>query len=265
MNTEELTARLENVALPGVVLEDHRRELRASLLEEYARIQVKRGTGGWLAWLQSRPLLWRTALITSAVWALIVVSLVVSNLFPTYQPYSGTAQTVNAVMSHPLVRAALAGDEAAEVTVASLGDGIAEVVIEGGAGTMIIVRVNTRNNPVTIMDITYVILFGSGSMYGPAESLTGDDRDKVLAIAGTDRTFRELMDKGATVSETSAMQTVLSTRHLDTGEATESREQWATVHVDLEGKRWFFLVDPQRSRVMNTGERRIPVPQTTSQ
>ena len=187
MNTQELTVRLENVALPDLVRDDERRELRASLLSDYDRFQARSGHRQPFAWLRARPMLWRTALITSAVWVAIAVILVGLDLLPGQQPYSDTARTVSAVMAHPLVRAALAGNEASEVTVTSLGDNLFEVVIEGGGGTMIIARADAKNDTVTILDITYVILFGSGSMYTPPEAIVGEELRQVLSMARTNQ------------------------------------------------------------------------------
>jgi hypothetical protein len=256
MNTHELVARLENVALPDLVPENHRRELRTSLLSDYDNFQARRGHNERFAWLRARPLLWRTALITSALWVAIAVIMVGLDLLPGQRPSSDTARTVSAVMAHPLVRAALAGSEASEITVTSLGNDVFEVVIEGGGGTMIIARADARNDTVTILDITYVILFGSGSMYAPPEAIVGEDLQQVLSVARTNSTFRELMDKGATVAGAEAIQTLVSRRDLIAGSTTETREQWAMVRLYFEGQHWSFLVDPAGSRVMHLGTRR---------
>ncbi len=257
MNTQELVTRLENIVLPDLVPEDGRLALRASLLSDYDRLQARQGHHDVFAWLRARPLLWRTALITSAVWLAIAVVLMGLDLLPGQQPYSDTARMVSAVMAHPLVRAALAGNEASEVSVTSLGNGIFEVVIEGGGGTIIIARTDSKDDTVTILDITYVILFGSGSMYTPPEAIVGEELRQVLAVARTNSSFRELMDRGATVGGAEATQALVSKRDLVAGSITETRERWVMVQLDFEGKRWSFLVDPAGSRVMHLGTREV--------
>ena len=194
-------------------------------------------------------------MITSALWVAIAVILVGLDLLPGQRPYSDTARTVSAVMAHPLVRAALAGNEASEVTVTSLGNDMYEVVIEGGGGTMIIARADAKDDAVTILDITYVILFGSGSMYTPPEAIVGEELRQVLTVARTNSAFRELMDRGATIAGAEATQALVSKRDLPAGSITETRERWAMVQLDFEGKRWSFLVDPAGSRVIHLGTR----------
>jgi predicted regulator of Ras-like GTPase activity (Roadblock/LC7/MglB family) len=256
MNTGELVARLENVIPPDVIPVDHHRELRASLLAEYNRIQNQREYKGLFGWVWARPSLWRTALITSAVWAVVAFVVVGIDLLPVRQPYSGTAQTVGAVMANPLVRATLAGDEMSSVTVTALGGDMLEVVVESRGGAMIIVMVNTKYNLVTVTDITYIILFGS--IYEPERPITGEEQQKVINIASTDHTFRSIMEKGAIINKTTAIETVVSTRHVATGETIETRDQWAMVELRLETKRWYFLVDPAGSRVINRSITPIP-------
>ena len=59
------------------------------------------------------------------------------------------------------------------------------------------------------------------------------------------------MDKGATVTETEATETLVSKRDLTTGSTTETRERWAMVGLAFQGQRWYFLVDPVGARVFN--------------
>lgn len=256
MTNEDLIKRLENMTLPDISLESHRRELRASLLNEYALIQAQYGRIGLFGWLQSWPSVWRTVLITSTVWVLIALAVTLSVLVPKYQPSSVAAMAINTVMANPEVRAALANDDAETVTVTDIGNNRLEVVVESRGGTIIIAQINARNNTITISEISYIILLGSP--YETEEYITGEEQEKVINLASTDRAFRELLDKGAVIGKTIAVECIISTRYLDTGEITETKETWAMVYLEFQGTRWVFLVDPQNGRVINRSSKVIP-------
>lgn len=256
MTNEDLIRRLENVTLPDLSLESYRRELRAALLNEHSLIQAQHGQLALFRWLQSRPSLWRAILITSTVWVFIALVVTLSILVPKYQPNSVAAMAVNTVMANPEVRAALANDEMATVTVTDIGDNRLEVVVESHGGTIIIAQINARNNTITISEISYIILLGSP--YETEEYITGEQQEKVINLASTDRTFRELLDKGAVISKTIAVECIISTRYFDAGETTETKETWAMVHLEFQGTRWVFLVDTKNGRVINRSSKIIP-------
>lgn len=244
------------MTLPDLSLESYRQELRAALLNEHSLIQTQHGQLALFRWLQSRPSLWRAILITSTVWVFVALVVALSVFVPRYQPSSVAAMAVNTVMANPEVRAALASDEARTVTVTDIGNNHLEVVVESRGGTIIIARINARDNTITISEISYVILLGSP--YQPDEQITGKELERVINIASTDHTFRELLDKGAEIGKTIAVECIISTRKLDTDETTETRETWAMVHLKFQNARWFFLVDTISGRVMNRSDRTIP-------
>lgn len=66
MTNEEVTKRLENLTLPDFMPEDHRRELRASLLTEYSGIRARQGHTGLFHYLQSRASLMNKKNLTVA-------------------------------------------------------------------------------------------------------------------------------------------------------------------------------------------------------
>lgn len=249
MTNEEIIKRLESVTLPNIALEGHRRELRAALLREYSQVQARRERTSLFGWLQSRPPLWRTVLITSTVWALVALIVILSVLIPMYRPHSIAALAVNTVLASQEVRAVLVNDEMATVTVTDIGNHRLEVVVESRGGSIIIAQVDTRNNTLIITEITYIILLGSP--YETEEHITGEEQEKVINLASTDRTFRELLDKGAIIGKTTAVYCIVATRHLATGETAETKERWAMVQLELQGKRWVFLVDTQSGRIIN--------------
>lgn len=249
MTNEEIIRRLESVTLPNIALEGHRRELRAALLREYSQVQTRPWRRGLFGWLQLRPPLWRTVLITSAAWVLVALIVILSVLIPMYRPQSMAALAVNTVLTSQEVKAVLANDEMATVTVTDIGNHRLEVVVESRGGSIIIAQVDTRNNTLIIKEITYIILLGSP--YEAEEHITGEEQEKVINLASTDRTFRELLDKGAIIGKTTAVYCIVATRHLDIGETSESKERWAMVQLELQGKRWVFLVDTQSGRVIN--------------
>jgi hypothetical protein len=254
MNTEELVARLENVALPDIVIEDHRRELRASLLAEYARRRLPARTA-LLSRILSSMRNWKTVAVTSAAWVVIVAVMTLLLIVPAYRPNS-TAMAIDAVLANPQVRSIMAGDEMASVTVTPLEGDEVEVVISGGRGTTIIARVDVKGGRVTIVDVAYVILFGS--IFEPEKVITGHEAEKVIAVASTNYDFRRLTGKGAIVEKIVSIEILFSTRHLSTGETTGTRGEWAMVTLALDGKEWSFLVDPLGSRVINRSTNQIP-------
>ncbi len=251
---KEAIKRLESVSLPDIVLEDHRRELRASLLAEYGRRRLPARTM-LLSQIWSSTRNWKTIAVTSAVWVVIAVVITLLVIIPASLP-SSTAMAIDAVMADSQVRAFMVGDEMESITVMPTEGGVLEVMVEGRGGAIIIASVNVRNGTVTITEITYIAMLGS--IFEPEERITGDAADKVIAVASTDREFRQLLDKGAVVDKVVAIQTIVSRRHTDTGETTEERERWAMVTMALDGKQWYFLVDPLGSRVINRST--IPIP-----
>jgi hypothetical protein len=256
MTYEDMIRKLENATLPNISLESHRRELRVALLREYSQIQTHRERISLFGWLQSRPSFWRTVLITSAIWVLIVIVVTLSVLVLRSQPPSVAAMAVNTVMASPAVKTVLASDEVKTVTVSDIGNSRLEVVVESRGGTIIIVQVDTQNKKITILEILYIILLGSP--YDAEEYITGEEQAKVISLASTDHTFKELMDKGASVSKTTAIWSIVSARRVDTGKNTQTKEKWAMVTVEYQDKRWFFLVNIERARVINRSATVVP-------
>ena len=66
MTNEEVMRRLENLTLPDFMPDDHRRDLRASLLTEYSRVQARSNRLDLIAWLKPRSPVGKAVLIASA-------------------------------------------------------------------------------------------------------------------------------------------------------------------------------------------------------
>jgi hypothetical protein len=256
MTYEDVIKKLENVTLPDILLESHRRELRVALIREYSLIKAQHARRSLFGWLQSRSSLWRTVLVTSTIWVLIALVVVMSVLLPRYQTDSVTAIAVNTVLASPEIKMALASDGVETVTVSDIGNNLLEVLVESRGGTIIIVQVDTQNKKVTILEISYIILLGSP--YEAEEYITGAEQDKVINLARTDHTFKDLMDKGASMSKTIAIWSIVSTRRIDTDITTQTRERWSMVAVDYQDKQWFFLVNIERARVINRSATIVP-------
>jgi hypothetical protein len=163
---------------------------------------------------------------------------------------------VNTVLASPEIRTALASDEVGTVTVSDIDNSRLEVIVESRGGTIIIVQVDTLNKKITILAISYIILLGSP--YEAEEYITGEEQTKVISLASTDHTFKELMDKGASVSKTTTIWSIVSTRYVDTGNITRTKERWAMVAVEYQGKQWFFLVNTERAKIINKSTTVVP-------
>lgn len=253
MKREDFITRLETLNVPDVYLDDHRRELRASLLVEYARVNP---TNQPTVRHRSRSLRWRTVLITSAAWLLIVIILVTTNVLPISWSYLETQNAINAVLAYPIIKDTLATDGITSVSVTPLRDDEVEVVIASGGETTIVAHLETRRDQVKIIDITYIILFGS--IFEPEETITGQEADKILTIASNQKAFRKLLDKGVKVERIVSIEALVSKRWLSTGEESETRSKWAIVELAQDNQRWTFLVDPSSSTVINRSPSSIP-------
>jgi hypothetical protein len=256
MTNEQVIRRLENVALPDIGLEGHRRELRAALLREYARTSAQHGRVGMFAWLKYRPPAWKAVLIAATASLLAALVLTLSVFVPRFQPGPTPANIVETVLASKEVRAALGNEEMAAATVNDLGGQLVEVIVEGRGGAIIIARMDTRNETVRIMEISYVLLFGS--IFEPQQPLTGEDRGKAIDVARTNSTFRSLLDEGFAIYRVDAVEAVISTRRLADGPMIKTSAKWAMIDLESQDSRWAFLIDPENGRVMDRGKRAIP-------
>ncbi|MDP3879686.1 MAG: hypothetical protein Q8Q07_05205 [Dehalococcoidales bacterium] len=254
MTNEELIRRLEALYLPDISLEVHRRELRAALLKEYTEIKSRRGRLAWLSFLKFRPLVWRTVIATSMAWVLIFI-FIFAVIIPANQPQSAAAMAIDTVLASREVQAALANDEMEAVAVSNIGTNLLEITIESRGGTIIIATVDTTGNQPVIKEITNII--PTGSIYEERHYITGEERGEVLSVAKLDHNFKELLDKGATVERIEAVQSIVVTRNMDTGETDHTREGWAMVTLEFQDEQWFFLVSIERTKVINRGSRVI--------
>lgn len=244
---EEIIKKFDSVKLPDIVLEDHRRELRASLIAEYAT-QNTTVKSSFFSFIQSGLRSWKAIAATSLVWigiTLLVISLLI---IPASQPNS-TVLAIDAVMDSPQVKNILVGDAMESVTITPIDNENMEVVVESRGGIIIIASVSIRKRAVTINEITSVTMFGS--IFEPEELLSGTEAEKITGIASTNYEFRQLQSKGAQIDKIAVVQTIVTSRNLTTGEIKEAPRKWAMVTLSLQGKYWYFLVDPFGSRVIN--------------
>ena len=215
MTNAEVVRRLESVTLPDIALEGHRRELRATLLREYAMAAAQADRPSSFGFMRSRTPVWRTVVVTSTAWALVTLAVTLAVLIPAHQPESTAVMAVNTVLASQSVKTVLANDEMAAVTVTDIENKLVDVMVESRGGNIIIARVDTRDNTVTITEITYIVWLGSP--YDAKEYVTGNELEKVIDLASTNSTFRELLGKGGSITGTTAVYCVVSTRRTDSG------------------------------------------------
>ncbi len=251
---EEIIKKLESVKLPDIVLEDHRRELRASLIAEYAT-QNTTVKPSFLSFIQSGLKSWKAIAVTSLVWIGITLLVITLLIIPASRPNS-TVLAIDAVMDSPQVKNILVGDAMESVTITPIDSENMEVVVESRGGIIIIASVSVIKRAVAINEITSVTMFGS--IFEPEELLSGNEAEKIIGIASTNNEFRQLQSKSAQVDKITVVQTIVTSRNLTTGEITEVPQKWAMVTVSLQGKYWYFLVDPFGSRVINRSLETVP-------
>ena len=252
MTNEEVIGKLETVTLPRIVLEAHRRELREALVNEY-RIQI-RSERSIFGLERARRLVWKAVIISSVAYTLAVLFIAVSVLLPRLQSQPMTARVVEEVLSSKEVIAARGNDELLTVTASQIGSHEAEVVIDSRGGVTI-VRVDTREDPVKIEEITAVVLLGS--IYEPEDLIIGEERNKIITFARTDPEFKKFLDDGATVSKVVKIQAIAVSRYPQNGRITQDRESWAIVDLDFRGSKLSFLVSAERNKVIDRSNRDV--------
>jgi hypothetical protein len=249
----DVITKLENVILPEIDTGSHRQELRAALLDRYALMQTRAIRKTPFIWLKN-PL--RTMLVTSAAWVLIILIVAIAVLIPLRQSEATAAMVINTVMNNTEIRNALAGDEAATVTVNDIGKHQFEAVVAGMGSSIIIVRVETKENAVNITDITDITLLGS--LYEANEQLSAAEKEKALDLAEADRTFIGLQKSGAIITETSAINCLVSSRSPETGVTVQTREKWAVIQLQFQNESRPFFIDLQGGRVITRNPGVIP-------
>jgi len=246
MSGNDILERLENVAVPDVILERYRQNLRTALINEYHQSESKRFT----IKLPESPV-WRTVFITSAAWVLIVAAVVFGFVVPDFQSNSVEAMAIETVMASPEIQSILTGDEVRNISVTDTGDNRLEILVESHGGRIIIVTVDMIDNKVRISEISYIVMMGS--IYEPEVLITGDELEVTVKAGKTHPSFRNLIDKGAIVEKAVSIECLIITRNLERNETTEMREIWAMVTLGYGDESCNFLIDRDSNRVVDRG------------
>ena len=169
----------------------------------------------------------------AAVAALVVV-VGWTLLRPALPGQDGSAQAADIARHDPQVAAILRGDIAI-VTVTSVVDEVATVLVKDSHGQQVTATVDLRSRIVT-------------SVYqGP--QLSADLTARALTIVRTDPRTSALLARGATLGRIMPMIVSYEAANPAPGGPAQGTETWAQVPLELNGEEWVASVDLPRSRI----------------
>lgn len=187
----------------------------------------------------------RVSLATAAALVLVVGWALVGLSLPGQ---SSTALAADIARHDPQVAAILRGDVSI-VTVTSVVDEVATVVVQDSQGQEVTVTVDLRSRIVTKV------------YQGP--QLSPDLTARTMALVRADPRTSALLDRGATVGR--IMPIFVTSESIDgaTGLPTEHTETWAQVPLGLDGQEWMATVDLVQGRIdqlVNPQGSQVPLP-----
>jgi hypothetical protein len=220
MREEELIKEMENVELPDIELQSHRRRLRMALLDagyhqrrrryafpEIIIIFIKGVIETMIKGLVSRQPVWKTATVS-----IIAVALVLGlSLTLPQSSNSVYAQAEEITQNDPGVKAALGGGEVQVVKI-DITDNEGTVLAKGKTG-IVSVSVDFKANKVTEVE-TYKI-----------------DEQVAIDIVKDDPRVKELISAGAMIGEVSTIYLSGQTGNVKTGEFGEFVEIIVMVEI----------------------------------
>ena len=169
----------------------------------------------------------------AAVAALVVV-LGWTLVRPALPGQDSGAQAADIVRHDPQVAAILRGDIAI-ITVTSVVDEVATVLVKDSHGQQVTATVDLRSRIVT-------------SVYqGP--QLSADLTARALTIVRTDPRTSALLARGATLGRMMPMIVTYEAANPSPGGPAQGTETWAQVPLELNGQEWVASVDLPRSRI----------------
>ena len=185
---------------------------------------------------RGRPARWgvdrrRVGLATAAALILVVGWAVIGRPLPGQ---SSTALAADLARHDPQVEAILRGDVSV-VTVTSVVDEVATVVVEDSHGQKVTVTVDLRSRIVTRV------------YQGP--QLSTDLTARAMSVVRADPRTRSLLDRGATIGRATPIFVTHDSIDPVTGLPTQGTETWAQVQLDLDGQDWTAYVDLVRGRI----------------
>ena len=155
-------------------------------------------------------------------------------LRPALPGQDGSAQAADIVRHDPQVAAILRGDIAI-ITVTSVVDEVATVLVKDSHGQQVTATVDLRSRIVT-------------SVYqGP--QLSADLTARALTIIRADPRTSALLARGATLGRMMPMIVTYEAANPSPGGPAQGTETWAQVPLELNGQEWVASVDLPRSRI----------------
>lgn len=155
-------------------------------------------------------------------------------LRPALPGQDSSAQAADIVRHDPQVAAILRGDIAI-VTVTSVVDEVATVLVKDSHGQQVTATVDLRSRIVT-------------SVYqGP--QLSADLTARALTIVRTDPRTSALLARGATLGRITPMIVTYEAANPTPGGPAQGTETWAQVPLELNGQEWVAYVDLPLSKI----------------
>jgi len=228
MKEEKLIKKLENIELPDIELQSHRRRLRMALLStgylqrqrgvtilELVKSRVKEGVDIMIRGLVSRQPVWKTA-IASVLAIALITGLAIA--LPGVTEQSAYAQAAEIAENSPQIQAALGDGEVWEVKVIKIVDDKGTVLCKGELGIFITAEVDLKTKEVTIVSMP---------------ELTEADEAEAINIAKADPGVKELLDQGASIDKVSPMYSFGMRVNPETGETEEFSSEPVRVEITL--------------------------------
>ena len=166
--------------------------------------------------------------------ATIVVVLGLALGRPLLPGQSDTAQAAEIARQDPEVAAILRGDIAI-VTVTSIVDQVATVVVQDSQGRQVTLTVDLRSRIATVV------------YQGP--QLSAALTAQALALIRTDPRTSSLLARGAAIGRITPILVTATLAAPPSGSASEVSETWAQVPLDLGGQEWVARVDLPQNRI----------------
>ena len=181
----------------------------------------------------SRPVRYQRRFAFAAGAALVVV-VGWTLVHPALPGQDSSAQAADIARHDPQVAAILRGDIAI-VTVTSVVDEVATVVVEDSRGQQVTATVDLRSRIVT-------------SVYqGP--QLSADLTARALSVVRTDPRTSALLARGATLGRIMPMIVNYEAANPTPGGPAQGTQTWAQVPLELNGQEWLAYVDLPLSRI----------------
>ena len=252
MNTEELVNGLENVNLPGMELAYHRQQLKRTLLESHRLLpkplpnKVRFHLLKPFIGLASRQPVWKTLVISSLTWIVVVFILA----FVFFAPISNNGMTIamatDLALNNAQIKAILPADGTTTVMINDIGNRNIEIFIQKH-DVYINAEINSSGN-LKIKKITYY------SFLPPQQgrnSLTVEENEKAVKLATVDIRVRSLQNAGFTIQQIEAVYCNVVTNNIDTAKVTNVKQMFAFLILESGNEQQGFLINLETGLVLS--------------